>query len=90
MFSTQLAYLLAQILHGSARAIVRREGTENGLENWRRLSNQVALPERTKATSLLNEILSFEQQPDHVGRDLSDFLVVKDRHEKTTDKPIDR
>ena len=57
MFAKQLAYMLAQITDGAARAIVRNEDTENGFEIWRRLYNQFSLPTRARATNLLNEII---------------------------------
>ena len=38
LFSRQLAYMLAQITDGAARAIARNEDTENGFEIWRRLT----------------------------------------------------
>ena len=59
LFSKQLAYMLAQITDGAARAIVRNEDTENGFEIWRRLYNQFSLPTRARATNLLNEITAF-------------------------------
>ena len=58
LFSKQLAYMLAQITDGAARAIVGNEDTENGFEIWRRLFNQFSLPSRARATNLLNEIRS--------------------------------
>ena len=39
LFAKQLAYMLAQITDGAARAIVRNEDTENSFEIWRRLYN---------------------------------------------------
>eukprot|EP00439_Symbiodinium_sp_Y106_P079659 s26_g18.t1 len=59
LFSKQLAYMLAQITDGAAKAIVRNEDTENGFEIWRRLFNQFSLPSRARATNLLNEIIAF-------------------------------
>ena len=89
LLSRQLAYLLAQITDGSARAIVRCEDTENGFHIWRRVGAQLALPERAKDTRLLNEILSFGLRPDHLEGDLNDFLIVKSRPEKRSGRPID-
>ena len=70
----QLAYMLAQITDGAARAIVRNEDTENGFEIWRRLFNQFSLPTRARATNLLNEIIAFRLRSDHLESDLSDFI----------------
>ena len=70
LLSKQLAYMLAQITDGAARAIVRNEDTENGFEIWRRLYNQFS-------------------RSDHLESDLSDFIILKNRHEKTTGVPLD-
>ena len=89
LFARQLAYMLAQITDGAARAIVRNEDTENGFEIWRRLYNQFSLPTRARATNLLNEIIAFRLRSDHLESDLSDFIILKNRHEKTTGVPLD-
>ena len=89
LFAKQLAYMLAQITDGAARAIVRNEDTENGFEIWRRLFNQFSLPTRARATNLLNEIIAFRLRQDHLESDLSDFIILKNRHEKTTGVPLD-
>ena len=83
LLAKQLAYMLAQITDGAARAIVRNEDTENGFEIWRRLFNQFSLPSRARATNLLNEIIAFRLRSDHLESDLSDFIILKNRHEKT-------
>ena len=84
MFARQLPYMLAQITDGAARAIARNEETENGFEIWRRLYNQFSLPTRARATNLLNEIIAFRLRHDHLESDLSDFIILKNRYEKTT------
>ena len=89
LFAKQLAYMLAQITDGAARAIVRNEDTENGFEIWRRLFNQFSLPTRARATNLLNEIIAFRLRSDHLESDLSDFIILQNRHEKTTGVPLD-
>ena len=89
LFSKQLACMLAQITDGAARAIVRNADTENGFEIWRRLFNQFSLPGRARATNLLNEIIAFRLRSDHLESDLSDFIILKNRHEKTTGVPLD-
>ena len=88
-FSRQLAYMLAQITDGAARAIVRNEDTENGFEIWRRLHSQFSLPERARSTNLLNEIIGFRLRSDHLESDLSEFIILKNKHEKTTGRPLD-
>ena len=89
LFAKQLAYMLAQITDGAARAIVRNEDTESGFEIWRRLYNQFSLPTRARATNLLNEIIAFRLRSDHLESDLSDFIILKNRHEKPTGVPLD-
>ena len=89
LFSKQLAYLLAQITDGAARAIARNKDTENGFEIWRRLFNQFSLPSRARATNLLNKIIDFRLRQDHLGSDLNDFKILKNRYEKTTGAPLD-
>ena len=89
LFAKQLAYMLAQITDGAARAIVRNEDTENGFEIWRRLYNQFSLPTTARATNPLNEIIAFRLRQDHLESDLSDFIILKSRHEKTTGVPLD-
>ena len=81
--------MLAQNTDGPARAIVRNEDTENGFEIWRRLFNQFSLPSRARATNLLNEIIAFRLRQDHLESDLRDFIILKNRHEKTTGVPLD-
>ena len=89
LFSRQLAYMLAQITDGAARAIVRNEDTENGFEIWRRLHSQFSLPERARSTNLLNEIIGFRLRSDHLESDLSELIILKNKHEKTTGRPLD-
>ena len=69
LFARQLGYMLAQIIDGAARAIVRNEDTETGFEIWRRLYNQFSLPTRARATNLLNEIIAFRLRSDHLESD---------------------
>ena len=81
--------MLAQITDGAARAIVRNEDTENGFEIWRRLHKQFSLPKRAGATNLLNEIIRFRLSNEHLESDLSELMIFKNRHEKTTGRPLD-
>ena len=53
LFWRQLAYMLAQITDGAARAIVRKEDTKSRFEIWRRLHKQFSLPERVRAKNWL-------------------------------------
>ena len=89
MFAKQLPYMLAQITDGAARAIVRNEDTENGFEIWRRQYNQCSQPTRARATNPLHEIKAFRLRSDHLESGLSDFIILKNSHEKTTGVPLD-
>ena len=37
----------------------------------------------------MNEIIAFRLRSDHLQSDLSDFIILKNRHEKTTGVPLD-
>ena len=89
LFSRQLAYMLAQITDVAARAIFRKEDTENGFEIWRRLHKQFSLPERARSTNLLNEIIGFRLKNDHLESGLSELIILENRHENTTGRPLD-
>ena len=78
-----------QITDGAARSTVRNEDTENGFEIWQRLHKQFSLPERARATNLLNEIIGFNFRNDHLESDLRDFMDLRNRHEKLTGRPLD-
>ena len=51
--------------------------------------NQISLPTKARATNLLNEIIAFRLRHDYLESDLSDFIMLKNRHEKTTGMPLD-
>eukprot|EP00439_Symbiodinium_sp_Y106_P069965 s5116_g12.t1 len=89
LLANQLACMLAQITGGAARAIIRNEDTENGFEVWRRLCDQLSLLTRARSTNLLNKIVAFRLRQDHLESDLNDFIILKNRHEKTTGVPLD-
>ena len=71
VFSKQLAYMLAHFSDGAARVRVRNEDTENGFEIWRRLHKHFSLPERARATHLVNEIIGFRLRNGSVKSELS-------------------
>ena len=89
MFAKRLAYILAQIIDGAARAIIRNKNTENGFEIWRRLFNQFSLPSRARMTNLSNKIIAFRLRQDHLESGLNNFIILKNRYEKTTGVPLD-
>ena len=86
LLSRQVAYMLAQITDGAAR--VRNEDTENGIEMWRRLQKQFSLPERARATSSFHEVIGFRLRNDHLESDLSEFMILRNKHEKKTDRQL--
>ena len=51
--------------------------------------NQFSLPTKARATNLLHEIIAFRLRHDYLESDLSDFIMLKNRHEKTTGMPLD-
>ena len=84
LFSRQLAYMLAQATDCAARAMVRNEDIGTG----RRLHKQFSLPERARATNQLNEISGFRLRNGHLESELSEFMILENRHEKTTGSPL--
>ena len=71
LFSRKLHYLLAQLVKESARLMVRQKVESNGFETWRRLYNRFALPDATRATSLLTQLLDFRFNPATLSRTLT-------------------
>ena len=41
-----------------------------------------------RATNLLREIIVFRLRSDHLESDLSEFIILKSRHDKTTGRPL--
>ena len=80
--------MMAQITDGAGRATMRNEDTENGFEIWRRLHKQFSLPETTQATNFLHEIIGFKLRNDHLESDLSELVILKNRHETTTGRAL--
>ena len=80
--------MLAQSTVGAARAIVRNEDTENGFEIWRRLQS-VLTARKSESHSLLTEIISFRlRNDDHLESDVIEFMILQNRHAKTTGSPL--
>ena len=46
-------------------------------------------PKELEPRNLLNEIVGFKLRNDHLTSGLSDLMISKSRHEKTTGKPLD-
>ena len=51
--------------------------------------DQFSLPTRARATYLLNKIIAFRLRNNHLENDPSDFIILKNRHEKTIGVPLD-
>ncbi|OLP93534.1 hypothetical protein AK812_SmicGene24556 [Symbiodinium microadriaticum] len=64
--------------------MVRNEDIGTG----RRLHKQFSLPERARATNQLNEISGFRLRNGHLESELSEFMILENRHEKTTGSPL--
>ena len=88
VFSRQLHYLLAQITEGPARLIVRLNEHGNGFESWRQLHERFSLPDRARGVSLLSQLLDFKFRDASFEADLTEFLSLKNRHEKATSRPL--
>ena len=89
VFSKQLHYLLAQITDGSARLVVRLNEHGNGFETWRQLYERFSLPDRARGVSLLSRILDFKLRDAHFEADLTEFISLKNKHEKATGRALD-
>ena len=88
VFSRQLHYLLAQITEGPARLIVRLNEHGNGFESWRQLHERFSLPDRARGVSLLSQLLDFKFRDASFEADLTEFLSLKNRHEKATSRAL--
>ena len=88
-FSRQLHYLLAQITDGPARLVVRLNEGGNGFETWRKLYDRFSLPDRARGVSLLSRLLDFKLRDATFEADLTEFISLKNKHEKATGKPLD-
>ena len=88
VFSRQLHYLLAQITEGPARLIVRLNERGNGFESWRQVHERFSLPDRARGVSLLSQLLDFRLRDASFEADLTEFLSLKNRHEKATGRAL--
>ena len=84
LFSRKLHYLLAQLVKESARLVVRQNVESNGFETWRRLYNRFALPDATRATSLLTQLLDFRFNPSTFEQDFNTWETLKVKYERQT------
>ena len=84
LFSRKLHYLLAQLVKESARLVIRQNVQSNGFETWRRLYNRFALPDATRATSLLTQLLDFRFNPATFEQDFSTWETLKVKYERQT------
>ena len=89
VFSKQLHYLLAQITDGPARLVVRLNEHGNGFETWRQLYDRFSLPDRARGVSLLSRILDFKLRDASFEADLTEFISLKNKHEKATGRALD-
>ena len=83
-FSRKLHYLLAQLAKESARLVVRQNVDSNVFETWRRLYNRFALPDATRATSFLTQLLDFRFNPATSEQDFNAWETVKVKYERQT------
>ena len=88
LFSKRLHYLLAQLCKDSARLVVRQNIEGNGFETWRRLYAKFALPDATRATSLLTQLLDFRFNPSTFEQDFNTWETLKVRYERQVGAPL--
>ena len=84
LFSRKVHYLLAQLVQESARLVVRQNVESNGFETWRRLYNRFALPDATRATSLLTQLLDFRFNLATFEQDFNTWETLKVKYERQT------
>ena len=84
LFSRKLHYLLAQLVKESARLVVRQNVESSGFATWRRLYNRFALPDATRATSLLTQMLDFRFNPATFEQDFNTWETLKVKYERQT------
>ena len=70
---------MAQITDGPARLVVRLNEGGNG----------VSLPDRARGVSLLSRLLDFKLLDATFEADLTEFMSLKNKHEKATGKSLD-
>ena len=68
----------------SARLVARQNVESNRFETWRRLYNRFALPDATRATSLLTQLLDFRFNPATFEQDFSTWETLKVKYERQT------
>ena len=84
LFSRKLHYLVAQLVKESARLVVRQNVESNGFETWRRHYNRFALPDATRTTSLLTQLLDFRFNPATFEQDFNTWETLKVKYERQT------
>ena len=82
LFSRKLHYLLSQLVKDSAKLVVRQNVGSNGFETWRRLFNKFALPDATRSTALLTQLLDFRFGPNTFEQDFNVWETIKVKYEK--------
>ena len=64
--------------------MVRQNVDSNGVETWRRLYNRFALPDATRATSLLTQLLDFRFDRATFEQDVNAWETLKVKYERQT------
>ena len=68
--------------------IVRLNEPGKGFETWRQLHERFALPSRAKGVNLLSKLLEHQFRDAHFDAHLSEFIVLKNKHEKATGQTL--
>ena len=88
LFSRKLHYLLSQLVKDSARLVVRQNVDSNGFETWRRLYHKFALPDATRSTALLTQLLDFKFNPSTFEQDFNVWETIKVKYENQTGQAL--
>ena len=88
LFSRKLHYLLSQLVKDSAKFVVRQNDDSNGFETWRRLYAKFALPDATRSTSLLTQLLDFRFNPSTFEQDFNVWETIKTKYERQSGQAL--
>ena len=88
LFSRKLHYLLSQLVKDSAKLVVRQNEDSNGFETWRWLYAKFALPDATRSTSLLTQLLDFRFNPSTFEQDFNVWETIKTKYERQSGQAL--
>ena len=68
--------------------MVRQNEDSNGFETWRRLYAKFALPDATRSTSLLTQLLDFRFNPSTFEQDFNVWETIKTKYERQSGQAL--